>query len=461
MLVALGVVPILTAGGIGWLTLRALGGGRFGTQRWYMAYPIGAGLMTFGLFLLSWIGLPLTLTTTAILTVTLIIVLMFLRVPHLPRVAGNGAAGPGRPSAHKPSLRMGILVGAVGFLAIAAAAISVGRSYASWDGMAIWSVKGYGIAREATIEAASEWGSHGLTYPLNVPLQVTVFYMLDGDYLPHSKLIYPAYFLSLTGGLLSFLRRRHSMVVAGIAALLIMTSPILFDHATNGYANLAFSAYLVLGLLALTEASHDPAPPLEVAAGLMLGLATWTRPEGLYFVLASALSVLLAFRLTPSKRAPSLLWGLPILLLALPWIVFSVLGGYQENAGEAFRNAWSSWMNLDFHLADLKQILRYLGWQAVRPEFWGVSMWALAAASLVMAKGIRFQVNRLQIPILAAAASIFLAVVGYYYLEAFRSDLTYLLSTSVERVAMPGMVLALAWLSDLLPAVPTALPDGS
>jgi hypothetical protein len=317
--------------------------------------------------------------------------------------------------------------------------------------MGIWSVKGYGIAREGAIRAGAEWGSHGLAYPLNIPLQVSVFAMLNDDGLPHSKLVFPLYYLSLIGGLLLFLRNRIGLPLAGLVCLLIGAAPIVFDQATNGYANLAFSTYLVLGLLALIEGAAQTNRPLQWTGGLMLGLATWTRPEGLYLAFAGGFSVWFVSRLTRSKASPVATWAGPILALAVPWTVFSVASGYQQNTGEAVGMTWASWRQLDFHLADLYRVVRYLGWQSLRVEFWGLSIPALAVAVHAAAGGMFSYARRLNAPLLAATVGVFLAVIGYFYVAGFQADLEYLLSTSVERVAMPGMILGLVWLGTLLP----------
>jgi hypothetical protein len=138
-------------------------------------------------------------------------------------------------------------------------------------------------------------------------------------------------------------------------------------------------------------------------------------------------------------------------MLAAPWTLFSVASGYQHNTGDAVVMAWASWRQLDFHLADLYGILRYLGWQSLQTQFWGLSIPALAVAVHASAGGIFSYSRRLHVPLLAATVGVFLAVVGYFYVAGYQADLEYLLSTSVERVAMPGMILGLVWLGTLLP----------
>jgi hypothetical protein len=446
-----GVGPIAVSLLLGWMTLVAIGGGRNGSSQWYLAYPVGSGILTFGLFVLSWAGVRINLVLAGVVVGVLVVGWAVLLVRRIPR--GSPPLSPSFGESSSDTLFPGrtfILV-TTWTLALAAIAISVGRSYAGWDSMSIWSVKGYGIGLAGSVFAGGEWGSHGLAYPLNIPLQISIFYILNGDWLPHSKLIFPMYYIGLIAGLYSFLRRWVSPRAAGLVSLLVASAPIVFDHATSGYANLPFSAYLVLGLLGLIEGGLKADRALEAGAGLLLGLSAWTRPEGFYMAIAAGASVWLAFRVSRCGTPSLATWAFPFLVIALPWSVFSTSNGFQGETIAALAVLWASWSHLAFHLADVFRILRYLAWQGSRLEFWGIAFPAMLLAVLVAARGVRFRGNPVQLCVGAAASALFFTVVGYFYIEGFRSDLNYLLSTSIERVAMPGMILGMVWLSTLLP----------
>src|SRR3989304_4936448 len=116
------------------------------------------------------------------------------------------------------------------------------------DGIAIWSVKGYGIAAAESIFGARQWGAFGLHYPLNLPLAIAAVRLIDGDVLPGSKIVFALFYLTLVLGCYVFLLRGGMLArVAALGTLLIATTPIVLDHGTNGYANLPMAAYLVLG----------------------------------------------------------------------------------------------------------------------------------------------------------------------------------------------------------------------
>jgi 4-amino-4-deoxy-L-arabinose transferase-like glycosyltransferase len=205
-----------------------------------------------------------------------------------------------------------------------ATALSVGEAYILHDPAQIWGIKGYGIALEGTVRAGEWWGVHGLAYPLNVPLFASIFYLVDGDALPGSKLIFPLLGAMMIGGSARFLYRHGvSAGMTAVGALLITSIPAFFYQATRGMANVPFTAYLVLGLLWSIEGILEGRKGAALIGGLLWGLACWTRAEGVLFVVAlAALLILLAGRRRIRARTAGL-WLGPILVLSGSWFVFS------------------------------------------------------------------------------------------------------------------------------------------
>ena len=454
----LAVIFILVVSSLGWLMLNLLGGGSFGLSQWHLFYPIGVGLLTYSLFMISWIGLPINLALISALSAAGLVTQVFL----LSRRA-SGRTSRGEPLAKSygvtdtwPALTLAI--GGIAILFFAAAVLSVGKSYSSWDGMAIWSVKGYGIAREGTIFAGRDWGSHQLSYPLNLPLQISSFDLLTDDWLPHSKLIFPLYYLSLLVGLYSFLRRHTSQLQATLGSLLVATSPIVFDHATIGYANLPFSTYLVLGILSLIDGGLGRNRPLEATGSLMLGLAAWTRPEGIYLVSISAAALWVAFRISRTGNPSALRWVVPVLILALPWQAFTVLGGYQASATSSLRSTLSMWAHNEFRWFDAYWIARYFAWQATQHEYWGIAVPAIVLVLLASGRRIRVRGNPVGMLLTVVVTVALLTMGGYFYIISAGGDPDFLLSTSVERLLMPAMILGIVGSTILMPARARAEP---
>jgi len=288
-----------------------------------LAVPLGAGILTWVVFLLSWAGFAVSLVSVG--AAYLLLLAGFATLAQRTRPLGRAIDWP-RSEWRASAPRLLLAGAAVGVLCLAVG-LALGISYRLYDPVQIWSVKGYGISLEGTIRAAETWGVHGLSYPLNLPLQVALFHLLDGDLLPGSKLLYPIYGLSLCLALFTFLRRqRVDWLAAGLGSLLLGTVPIVFFHSVEGFANLHFTFYLTAGILWGVQGVHSRSVREQWLAGLLLGLAAWTRPEGITYSLGALLVFVLAARITKQGRVSIPAMGVPVVVLAGAWFVFT-LGG--------------------------------------------------------------------------------------------------------------------------------------
>lgn len=105
---------------------------------------------------------------------------------------------------------------------------SLTRAYSTYDGIANWTLKGYGMALERSIFAGAKWGGHVLSYPQNLPLTIAMFRLADGDILPGSKLLFPLFAFSLFLGINRHLRAMGtrswiSLLWIALLAILILT----------------------------------------------------------------------------------------------------------------------------------------------------------------------------------------------------------------------------------------------
>ncbi len=415
------------------------------------AFPLGGGILSFVLFIISWIGFRLDAFSIALTYLCLSSIgIGFLQLRHKPVDDRRSQVENGQP-AIRASGRLAI---AVFFgLALIAGYLSVMRAYSSWDAIGIWGVKGYAIAREGTIQAAGEWGSHGLSYPLNIPLQIALFRIFGGDPLPGSKLIFTGYYLSLAIGIYAFLRAEVGTVPAFLGAMLVGTTPIIFEHATIGYANLPFTTYLVLGLVAVMESTKFRDEKRQILGGLFLGLASWTRPEGVFLIVPILAVLYWRIRsLHPVGRPGQRTWVFPAVLLIAAWQAFTVMNGSQGLLGEVLRSAWASLQRGDFHLEAVYWTARFAVRQLIEPKVWGL---ILPVGVLVLIASWRQVFSRendalwfLVLPAAIAGLSLF----AYYYLMSFEQDIQYLLGTSANRLFMPvwvaafiGLVAAPGW----------------
>ena len=320
----------------------------------------------------------------------------------------------------------------------------MGLSYYTWDDIALWSVRGYGIALDGTVASAERWGNSGLRYPLNMPLLIGLFRLIDGDVLPGSKLLFPAFYGSILLAVLAFWRRRmvpSTVRVVGILAL--GTTPLLFTHATTGYANLPFTFYLVTGNLVLGEGVEDKSARHLLLGGILLGLASWTRPEGLLLGVACAAIHSLALLRGPHRWSGVLAMILPMLLLAAPWIIFEGSLAPRGVVGEVGAVGLGRLLRSDVQWDAFYVIGKYFAGQVIRFRVWGAFVPLAVLLGFISIASRRARVNGVGV-VLALVSSVTLGalVFGMYYLTSYSGELVNWLSSGFNRMMMPAAVLA-------------------
>lgn len=405
------------------------------------ALPLGLGLFTIALFVLGWAGLsygPLTLIGAWVLLVALLVIGRRPRKPP-PPPASEGAGGD-RLSRVDLAPLIGIAV-----LVAVASILALGRSYAAWDAAAIYAAKGYGMALNGTLLSAASWGSHGLTYPLNIPLGIMTFRLLGVESLPGSKLLFPVFYAGLLFGTWGVLRRNGAASLATTAGVLFVgTVPVVFDHASNGYVNLAFAFYLVFGAVEWIDGVTTSRQGRQWLGGCLLALAAWTRPEGVLLVGAAAIALEIGRRALAPQASGNLVCLLPFAAVAVMWFTFQMAVQAESEMGLALRLALDSLGRGQPHLDAIYRTHRYLIHRLVTPEAWGLaSLLALAALLRVLSNRELRQDRRLAFMAVAVCA-LWGGIVGFYFLVSFRGDLSMWLVTGGDRMVFPfGLMLML------------------
>lgn len=411
-----------------------------------LAFPIGAGALTWLLFLVSWVGLPLKLPSVIVVYALALLAAAVISARVSSKRLGAKRGSIGRPiaalcSADKMHTALLILFA---FLISLAAYIAVARSYSTWDAAAIWATKGYGIAFEGSIFAGARWGAYGLAYPLNVPLLISVFAWLGGDSLSGSKLIFPAFLASVSLGSYAFwIRQGVSMRLAGLGMLLVASVPEIFLHATIGYANLPMASYLVLGTLYGMEGIFGNRPRALPISGILLGLASWTRVEGVMYCLA-VLAALLLIALISGQARPGIARGLwPFALISGTWLLFyRTSGASGSQAMGALRMAIDSISQGELNLESLRLIFGYFRRYAFDLPTWGLLFPASALLLLSRWRSLRRRENPQAFAGMLAIVGTGLVTVILFYVGSFgSSDLFGWLVRSFPRAFFPTAIL--------------------
>jgi len=329
---------------------------------------------------------------------------------------------------------------------IVSAVISVGLAYSTWDAIAIYAGKGYGIALEGSILAGKEWGALGLSRPMNLPILISLFRFLDGDVLPGSKLLYPLFFASLLGGTYVFWRnQRVDKLVAALGTLFLGSLPIVFQHSTRGYTNLPFCVYLLLGAFIGVEGIQRMDRNRQRWSGLMLALACWTRSEGAFLAPLLMVTLLLVHRYQRRGKVFRVDWISPVAIMLGFWFLFTQTHNGNIVVQHTLKAAFEAWLAFDFHLDAIYETLRFIGAQVLKLEVWGLILPMVLLLAIRNRRNLAALRGWGEISILALSFLMGFSTLALYYLASFTRDLQLQLETSADRIVLPTGILILIW----------------
>jgi len=446
LLIDVGLLALLIIVGAS-VTYSILGVAEF-TDLAYLALPIGAGCVTLLLFILSWMGATLTLSTYLAVMMSLLVGSVVYRLANhrrlFPASRPISSINPIGSLAHRPWL--GALIVWAIVLVTAAIVISIARGYSEYDGIANWALKGYAIAETGSVTAGSRWGGHVLSYPQNIHLLIALFRLADGDVLPGSKFLFPLFGLSMIIGCYAYWRRlgvRDELAVLG--AGLILSTPVIFLHSTIGWGNLVFSTYIVLGVLFTAFSLGSRALGPFWIAGLLVGMAVWTRPEGIGFAIALFLWLLGTLIVLRARVRSALAWFIPTVVVASTWGTFSIRWIVGDEIGVVVTALVSSLASGNLRLEVISELLGYATRLFTSTGTWGF-LFVASGVLLVLAAYRQKTKIPIQVSFVLGAAVICLGLPLFmFYAASFdRDDLATFLSVSFDRALFPGAILLLA-----------------
>jgi hypothetical protein len=425
---------------IGYVLDRTLGS----VEYFSLAIPLSTGLLTWCIFISSWLGLKISLFMYVIYLVLPMFIFAFIKRGQALNFLSSLAGERKRESVHSVGQGRNIslvLLGGFVFLALISVVISITRGYSLFDGISNWALKGYGIALERSVFAGKSWGGHGLSYPQNIHLQIAFFRLLDGDVLPGSKILFPLFGVSLLGGCYSFLRR-HSIKpsLALLHTISIFTIPIFFLHTTIGWGNLVFSAYLVLAVCYLVLAHKTASDSKYLVGGSLLAFATWTRPEGIGYAILFVLLFVTAEWL--QRRRMLYRWLTPLIVISATWLTFSIQALRGDEIGDVIRNFGVAITRGEFELHQLSYILRYAWDQWTDFSTWGSLVYSLPILLLLSMILKHEDLKRSTILTVGAGVISILIPIFMFFVASFsKEDMSEFLWASFNRSQFHGLIL--------------------
>jgi hypothetical protein len=238
-----------------------------------------------------------------------------------------------------------------------------------------------------------------------------------------------------------------------------------------------FAGVALLSLAATSQAAR-PKPGAMFLSGVMFAAAAWTRPEGLIlsWLLIGVALLAAYFTCRAWTGWRPLLWLIsPLLAYSAFWLwlkseIYSRPLGRSGLAGAAAGQILSR----NLHLPEALYILRALPAGLLEIDSWGWlgMLTLLVLLAMVIAVGLRRLRRTSDQAELARPATIpatmvlalcgvayILAIAGMYYLASYDTahDISWWLSTGLERMLLPGLLLAwvggVAWTQVIVPVL--------
>lgn len=430
----------------GYISLKIIFPGWSFTQKVVLGYGLGMLFLTLSVSIISLTGIPLSRDIIILISFVLftsVISLFLLSRRESPKCDLVVSTPRAKWINNGSWLLMFLLLGLVATL------ISIGKGYHTTDAIQIWGAKGYGIAATGGVWDVMSWGTNSVHYPLHVPVFVASSHLLFGENLPASKMFFSAYYVALLYLIyLMLLDDNLRSSIAGLGALLVGTAPLIFRHATIGYANLPLAFYLTAGVYLLIKtvelSDRRESYSLAIMCGVFFGGASWTRPEGLALSLACVILLLsLGYFYNRLKIRHITLVLAPMFIYGLFWLLVKSMVYTRPAANSALAlTAMNQIMVGDMHLADAWYVLRNIFIRLIDISTWGV--FGIVILLFLISFAITLSKRLVTVPFsLWVGLLILILIFGIYYLTSFdmEHDISWWVSTGLDRMVFPGLIL--------------------
>jgi hypothetical protein len=299
----LGVLAFVLASASGWLLTAAL----LGPQRriaspaliWALSAGFGTGLFSLGQFLAMTLFGGQTLAVNMAMVAALMLPLLRTGIRSPAAEASGVDDGGDEP---RPAWLGAVMWLALGVSALTLALFALSAPHGEWDAWSIWNVRARFLYRSGSnwadaFSPAMGW-SHP-DYPLLLPGAIANLWRFSrGPSTVVPVLVASAFTLGCAGVLYGTLRPLRGRIQAALAVTLLAGAGGFTRIGASQYAEapLAFYFAAALALLALADRYPEAAARLSMVAGFALGLAAWTKNEGLLLTLAVVAARALAKR---------------------------------------------------------------------------------------------------------------------------------------------------------------------
>lgn len=238
------------------------------------------------------------------------------------------------------------------------------RPFGTFDAYAIWNLKARFLFFNPDDWALAVspdlfWKTHP-DYPLLIPLNVLRLWQSVNQDTPRAaQLIAATYSVGVVAFTLAYVHYIYDRKAALIGGFVLLSAPAIIFTGTAQTADIPLSFYMLTSGAMLFSASRKNAPRLMVLAGLLGGLAAWTKNEGAIYL------IILTFLMTLFFRKKS--WLLPFAAgVALPLITVAIFKFFYAPPGDMvlaapLNSTLANLVNIDRHFVIIKAVINNIG----------------------------------------------------------------------------------------------------
>jgi len=270
-------------------------------ERLALAYGLGFGLLTLGMFFLNVVGIKFSLINTVILILGLMAAsLIYLLVRHrisYPSLKRLNVFKKIKQAISSLSIFEGIIIGLLAFFLLANIATAVYWPVWWHDALTVYDFRARVLAETQSLpEAFRSIQYSGYVFFGLPPMTSLVHTWLYLSGWANPKVFYPLLLVSLAivfyYSVRDFAPRYHSLLFT----LIVVITPDLYSYATRAYPHFPITFYFTVSILFLYRWMASQKKGFLFLAGIFLALSSWIRKESNPFFLGS-LAVLLLFSL--------------------------------------------------------------------------------------------------------------------------------------------------------------------
>ncbi|PYU90908.1 MAG: hypothetical protein DMG08_16640 [Acidobacteria bacterium] len=248
--------------------------------------------------------------------------------------------------------------------------------HGDWDAWAIWNTHARFLHRDGrTWSDHIRYTVHG-DYPLLTPSLTARLWRYAGEEAPEAgSLLGIMFALSGVAVLLATLSQLRDIQLALLMALMLIGTPYYLERGVSQYADVPLAVFTIstIALICLhLEREPDRFGPL-VLAGFTAGCAGWTKNEGLLFILATCIVLLLPVFRNPAvtfRRFASFSLGLLLPLAVISYFKLAIAPPYDLIEDLRYQEAIQRITSIDRHAVILKSLARsawFFGAWAMQP----------------------------------------------------------------------------------------------